>query len=168
MELMIRTGLGESGNLVGPYIISAFDKLDEIVAAINALNGAGDVRIIQAVVFAFGDNVATGDGKHYIPIPAYMDGYTLASAVCRVVAPGATGDTIVQVFNVSKAEDVLSVRMHVESGQTSSHTAQTQAVIDPENQAVLAHDLLRIDVDAVSATPPKGLIVTLTYSAGGN
>jgi hypothetical protein len=44
------------------------------------------------------------------------------------------------------------------------HTAATAAVINASYDDVAENDLLRIDIDAVSTTAPKGLIVTLGFA----
>ena len=47
--------------------------------------------------------------------------------------------------------------------QAGSDTAAAAAVIDGTKDDVVTNDLLRIDVDAVHTTAPKGLIVTLVF-----
>jgi len=60
---------------------------------------------------------------------------------------------------------LLSTALTIDAAETGSDTAATPAVIDvPNDRDVLAeNDLLRIDVDAVDATAPKGLLITLGF-----
>ena len=58
---------------------------------------------------------------------------------------------------------MLSTKITIDSGETGSDTAATAAVIDTSNDDVASWDVLRIDVDAVSTTAAKGLIVTLEF-----
>ena len=51
----------------------------------------------------------------------------------------------------------------MDRGETGSETAATPYVIDTFSDGVTENDVLRIDVDAVSTTPAKGLIVTLGF-----
>jgi hypothetical protein len=58
---------------------------------------------------------------------------------------------------------MLSTVITIDSGETGSDTGATAAVIDTGNDDVITNDLLRIDVDAISTTAPKGLIITLEF-----
>jgi hypothetical protein len=58
---------------------------------------------------------------------------------------------------------MLSTKLTIDSGETGSDTAATPAVINTSYDDVATNDLLRIDIDAISTTAPKGLIVTLEF-----
>lgn len=120
-------------------------------------------RGIQMVVFAFTRSVITGDGKFYIHIDERLDGKSLTDVHAEVITAGTTGTTDIQIYNVNNAVDLLSTKLTVDSTETGSDTAATPAVINASNAVVTLNDVLRIDVDAVSTTPPKGLIVTLGF-----
>jgi hypothetical protein len=60
--------------------------------------------------------------------------------------------------------DVLSTNITVDSGENSTDTAAAAAVIDTANDDLATGQILRFDVDAVSTTAAKGLIVTVTVS----
>lgn len=123
----------------------------------------GGGRTVQLQGFDPTVNTATGDGKAYFTVPASMAGYNLTAVHARVITAGTTGTTDIQIANVTQTADMLSTKITVDSGETGSDTAAAAAVIDTGNDDVAAYDLLRIDVDAVSTTPAKGLLISLTF-----
>jgi len=112
----------------------------------------------QMIVFDFTTDVATGDGKFYFDVPSNVNNLVLSSARGRVVTAGTTGSTDIQIHNVTGAVDMLSGKIQIASGSTSA-----SGTIDLANNSVATNDLLRVDVDAVSTTAPKGLIVTIQF-----
>ncbi len=120
-------------------------------------------KTVQVEVFGPNNSVFTGDGKKYFHIPANMTGMDLVSVHAQVVTAGTTGTTDIQIHNVTDTADMLSTVITIDSTETGSDTAATPAVIDTANDDVATNDLLRIDVDAVSTTAPKGLIITLEF-----
>ncbi len=117
----------------------------------------------QITCFDYTTNLTTGDGKGYIHIPAKFNGMNLVAVYARVITAGTTGTTDIQINNVTDSVDMLSTKLTIDSGETSSHTAATSAVIDTAHDDVATDDLLRIDVDAISTTAPQGLIITLVF-----
>jgi hypothetical protein len=120
-------------------------------------------KTVELIVVDFTTNTATGDGKSYFVCPANMNGMNLVSAHARVITAGTTNTTDIQIANVTDAVDVLSTKLTIDSGETGSNTAATPAVINTSNDDIATNDLWRIDVDAVSTTPAKGLIITLEF-----
>lgn len=118
---------------------------------------------VSVMVFGGTVDVATGDGKAYLTIPDGVGGMNLIGVHARVVTAGTTGTTDIQIHNVTQTADMLSTKITIDSTETGSDTAATPAVIDATNDDVADNDLLRIDVDAVSTTAPKGLVVTLVF-----
>lgn len=121
------------------------------------------IRYVQAVCFDFTTDTATGDGKFYFHVPAAMDGMNLVEVHAEVITAGTTGTTDIQIHNVDNALDMLSTKLTIDSGETGSDTAAAAAVINTSNDHVNENDVVRIDVDAVSTTAAKGLIVTLGF-----
>lgn len=119
------------------------------------------IRYVQITCFDYGTDLATGDGKGYIVIPAGLNGMNLVSVHAKVITAGTTGTTDIQIANVTDAVDMLSTKITIDSTETGSDTAATPAVIDTTKDDVATNDVLRIDVDAASTTKPKGLILTL-------
>lgn len=120
--------------------------------------------VAQQMVFAPITDVTTGDGAGYIVVPAAIGGKNLTRVHARVITAGTTGTTDIQIANVTQGADMLSTKITIDSGETASDTAATPPVIDTGNDDVATNDLLRIDVDAVSTTKPKGLIITLEFA----
>ncbi len=122
---------------------------------------------IAIEVFAATDDVTTGDGAAYFPVPAAMNGMDLVSVAGYHVTAGtgAGSDTTdIQIHNVTDAADMLSTKLTIDEDETSSATAATAAVIDTSNDDVATGDMLRVDVDAlVSGTAPQGLFVVLEF-----
>lgn len=79
----------------------------------------------------------------------------------KIEMGAVTNTTDIQIANVTDSVDILSTKLTIDSAETGSDTAATAAVIDTSKDDLATNDLLRIDVDAVSTTPAKGLIVTI-------
>lgn len=121
------------------------------------------LRYVQAIVTDFATDLATGDGQFYLHIPAGLTGMNLVEVHAFVITAGTTGTTDIQIHNVTDAVDMLSTKLTIDSGETGSDTAATAAVINTATDDVLTNDVLRIDIDAVSTTAPKGLVITLGF-----
>ena len=121
------------------------------------------IRYVQMVVFEFATSISTGDGKFYLHIPKELDNTVLREVHAEVITAGATNTTDIQIANIDKGVDMLSTKLTIDSGETGSDTAASAAVINRNNDDVSVNNVLRVDVDAVSTTAPKGLIVTLGF-----
>tara|TARA_R110000851_G_scaffold65195_3_gene148019 strand:- start:2313 stop:2756 length:444 start_codon:yes stop_codon:yes gene_type:complete len=123
----------------------------------------GDVVILPKSISlaAFGPttDIATGDGAAYMVIPDILNGFNLTRAQAVVITAGTTNATTVQVHNLTQAADMLTGLISI----ASAATAGTPGTIDLASDNVTTDDILRIDVDTVSTTAPKGLIVILTF-----
>lgn len=133
---------------------------DSDTAAQRATLGVS-VRTISIILLPPTTAAATGDGKAYFVVPASMNGGVITAVTLTAVTAGTTGTTDVQIANVTNANDVLSTKVTLDSTEPSSSTAATPAVINASNDDLATNNVLRIDVDAVSTTPPQGLIVTI-------
>ena len=118
-------------------------------------------RTIQIIVFDFGVDLATGDGKFYFHIDERLAGMNIVDVHAEVITAGTTGTTDIQLHNLTAAADILSTKLTIDSGETGSDTAAAAAVINASEDDLTLNDLIRVDVDAVSTTAPKGLIVTI-------
>ena len=108
-------------------------------------------------------DTATGDGAGHIFIPSSVGGMDLVTAHAYVETAGTTGTTDIQIHNETQAADMLTTKITIDSGETSSRTAATAPVIDTANDDVAAGDKIRFDVDAVSTTAAAGLWVELEF-----
>ena len=118
-------------------------------------------RAIQAVVFDFTVDIATGDGKFYFHVDQRLAGMNIVDVHAEVITAGTTGTTDIQLRNVTQAADILSTELTIDSGETGSDTAAAAAVISGTEDDLTLHDVIAVDVDAVSTTAPRGLIVTI-------
>lgn len=89
--------------------------------------------------------LTAGDNLLQFHIPPKMNGWTIT----RVTASRAsgTGKLTIQLHNVTDAVDVLSTRLTIDTGETSSSTAAAAAVINAANDDVASYDRFRIDID---------------------
>jgi hypothetical protein len=124
--------------------------------------GAG-IRYFETVCFDYTVDVSTGDGGSYIHVPKEYAGMKLVEVHALVITAGTTGTTDIQLHNVTGAVDMLTTVITIDSGETGSDTAATPPVINTSNNTVAENDVLRVDIDAVSSTAPKGLIVTMGF-----
>ncbi len=120
-------------------------------------------RAVQIMCVAPTSDTATGDGIAYFHVDSRLNGMNLVDVHAQVITAGTTGTTDIQIHNVTQAADMLTTKITIDSGETGSNTAATAAVIDTSNDDVATNDLIRIDVDAVSSTKAKGLIITLGF-----
>jgi hypothetical protein len=121
------------------------------------------IRQIQLTVFIPTTNITTGDGKLYFHVSPQLNGKSISYVHAQVITAGTTGTTDIQIARIRSGTpvDVLSTKLTIDSGETTSTTAATAAVIDASNDDLATDDLLRIDIDAVSSVPPKGLIISI-------
>jgi len=87
----------------------------------------------------------------------------LVSVHAEVITAGTTNTTDIQIANDTQSADMLSTKITIDSGETGSDTAAAAAVIDTSEDDVATNDLIRVDVDAISTTAAKGLVVTLEF-----
>jgi len=130
----------------------------------DALAGSNlGTRSLQVTAFDYKTNITVGDGAAYVTVPSSYAGMNLVAVHARVITAGTTGTTDIQIHNLSQTADMLTTKITIDTTETGSDTAATAAVIDTSNDDVASWDILRIDVDAVSTTAPKGLIVTMEF-----
>lgn len=121
--------------------------------------------VVSMLVFDDSQDVTTGDGAGDVfwRVPSVLNGWNLVGVAAHVQTAGTTNTTDIQIHNVTQAADMLSTVITIDSTEKDSATAATPAVIDATNDDVATADEIRIDVDAVSTTAPKGLLVELTF-----
>ncbi len=131
----------------------------------DALAGSyAGTKTLGAYFVQAGTALAVEDGAMYFPpLPASYNGMNLVSITVNVITAGTTGTTDFQVHNVTQAADMLSTKATIDSGETSTATAATPPVIDGANDDVSTGDVLRVDVDAISTTPPQGALITMEF-----
>lgn len=126
----------------------------------DALAGSyAGTKSVSIQVYDGATDVATGDGKAYITIPEALNGMNLVRAQATVVTAGTTNATTVMIHNKTDAQDMLSGAISI----ASAGTVGTVGTINTSFDDVSTNDVLRIDVDSVSTTAPKGLQVILEF-----
>lgn len=141
----------------------------EVGAAVSAtvigVNNQTTTRYVEVEPFSMKDSTdwAVGDGVAYLAIPSELAGYNLVEVQADVRTAGTTGTGDLQIANVTDTTDMLSTKLTIDSGETSSRTAATPAVINTSYDDVAAGDILRIDCDAKHTTAARGCIVTLGF-----
>ena len=125
--------------------------------------GAIATQYFSIVGFDYTVDTAVGDGAGYFHIPPDLNGMSLTYVHAKVITAGTTGTTDIQIANDTQAVDMLSTKLTIDSSETGTDTAATPAVINAANDDVVTNDLIRIDVDAVSTTAAKGLLITLGF-----
>lgn len=141
---------------------------DTNVGLDTKMKGSGKWRkptVVELPIFPPATDTATGDGKAFIRVPAELNGMNLTGVAMAVSTAGATGTTDVQIHRVRAAAsvDMLSTKLTIDSAEVDTSTAATPAVIDAANDDVATGDQIYIDVDAVSTTKAKGLIVEMRF-----
>jgi len=123
-------------------------------------------RYVQPEPFSMKDlePCSTGNDKAAIHIPPDMDGLDLVYAHAEVEEAGTTSTMLIMVRNETKAQDMLTDRIMIDTGETGSDTAATPVDINTSNDDVSANDVIKLDFDQVhSGTPANGCIVTLGF-----
>lgn len=137
--------------------------INNLNTATTTLEGIALYKTVEIYTVDATTSTAVGDGKAYFTIPEDLNGWNLTAVHARVITAGTTNTTDIQIANVTDSVDMLSTKLTIDSGETGSDTAATPAVIDTSKDDVATNDLLRIDVDAISTTAAKGLIVRLRF-----
>ena len=122
-------------------------------------------RYVQMVVFDFTTDIAEGNGKFYLHIPAGLNGMDLVEVHAKVITVGDGSTVSVQVHNLTDTTDMLSTNVTIDDGELDSKDAAAAVAIDTGEDDVVTNDVLRIDVDGNGGdtTVAKGLIVTLGF-----
>jgi hypothetical protein len=115
--------------------------------------------VLEMECFSPTTDVSTGNGAAYATIPACMNGMNLVRAQATVITAGTTNATTVMVHNLTDGVDMLSGAISI----ASAGVAGTVGTIDAAADDVATDDRIRIDVDSVSTTKPKGLTAILEF-----
>lgn len=116
-------------------------------------------KAVSIQVYDGATDTATGDGKAYFTIPESLNGMNLVRAQATVVTAGTTNATTVMIHNKTDAVDMLSGAISI----ASAGTVGTVGTVNASNDDVATNDVIRIDIDSVSTTAAKGLMVVLEF-----
>lgn len=137
------------------------DAVKVITPDILAGSIFGEKRIYLKVI-ADDTALTTGDGKMYVTMPDSLNGMNLVDADGAIYTVSSSGLPTVQIYNATKAVDMLSTLITIDVNEKTSYTAETQPVIDTTKDDVATGDQLRIDCD-IAGTGTKGLDILLTF-----
>lgn len=126
---------------------------------------SSDTKALGILVYNDEQEVVIGDGAGdvFLPIPSVLNGWELIGASAHAKTAGTTGTNDIQIHNVTQAVDMLTTKITIDSGETSSLTAAVAAVVSSSNDDVATGDQIRIDVDDDSTTKAKGLFIWLYF-----
>jgi hypothetical protein len=127
-------------------------------------NSQPERKPVELIISGPTTDAVTGDAQIHFTIPLALNGMNLVSIRTDVVTAGTTGTQDIQIHNITQAADMLTTKSTIDSGETSSATAATPAVIDTSNDDVATGDRLRVDVDAIHTTAAKGPSVLLEFA----
>lgn len=137
-----------------------FDENGEVTTVANSSQSA--IPSVSHEVTAPDGDVTTGDGVSSITVPISANGMNLIYAAATVITAGVTGSTTIQIHNLDRAGggvDMLSTKISIAAGATQS----ALGIVNTAYDNVVTLNRLRIDVDTVSATAPKGLVIVLGF-----
>ena len=117
----------------------------------------------SVALIASDTDVAVADGVYAFCVPASMANMDIIACVATVHTAGTTSTTDIQIRRRRDTTDVdvLSTKLTIDTGETSSITAVNPFVVNTANDDLDEGDLIFIDIDAISTTAPKGLFVTV-------
>jgi len=117
-------------------------------------------HMVAIIAVASNVDVAVGDGKLGIAIPALLNQYNLISALASVYVKGVTGSTTVQIRRSRGGADVDMLTTKITIGNVFFASSSG---VNLTKDDVLTGDLIFVDVDTVHTTKPKGLSVVLSF-----
>lgn len=119
-------------------------------------------KIVTVKLIRDDTSLTTGDGQSYYTVPPEMNGFELVDADASVYTTSSSGLPTFQINNVTAGVDMLTTRITIDTGEYSSYTAATAAVINTSNDSVSTGDRLRFDVD-VAGTGTRGAELRLLF-----
>ena len=171
----LNTGNGAL-ELYGQAVASDINTGTDTTKSVTSDALAGSVmgeKVAEIVVTDFTTDTATGDGQYYFVVPSSVSGMNLVGVAAQVITAGTTNATNVDLARCDTTTtgnacsgtvaDMLSTNITIDTGENSTASAATPAVIDTSNDDVTTGEIVRVDVDGVSTTAAKGLIVVLVF-----
>lgn len=159
--------------VLGRVLVTAAAGTRSMVLFGPEMNSSG-AKTVQAFVLGATDTTAVGNGKYYFVTPANLNNYRLTSVSAQVITAGTTSTTTVALTRCvtaatgdacsSTTAQMLSTNMTIDSGENSTATAATPAVINTANATITTGQIIRVDIAAVSTTPAFGLIVNMDFT----
>lgn len=114
-------------------------------------------RTPEMVAVEFATAVAVGDGQFYLRIPDELANWKVTEARAWVITAGTTNATEIDIYSLTQSHSILTDKISIASGDKDG-----SGTIDSDYAIIAAQEELRFDVDQISTTAPKGLILQLT------
>ena len=109
-------------------------------------NGPDPIPVlVHLKVFSDATAAATGDNAKRFVVTDDLGAAYIRSIHATVTEPGS-GDTVIQVHNLTTGDDLLSTPITIEAGDTNSYDSPAQPVVDDTVNLVIRGDVLRVDV----------------------
>jgi len=120
-------------------------------------------RNIQMVVFDWGSDLSTGNGKFYFYVPATLNGFVVQSVHAAMITAPTGADVLINIQKQG-VDDIFSTPIKIAADTLVSIDSGTGVwVIDANFSTLTTGTIVRVDVDQVgSSTAGKGLYINLT------
>ena len=153
--------LRSSGTLIVEGATNLHGTASGNLLKIQALSPQPVGRAFQSSGSMIVGSGSTGNSQ-YVMVPMTASGWTIGRLEFGVVTAGTTNTTRVSLRQPDKGNRyVLSTPISIDSAEKHSKDAATPYVINTTNDDVQGGEMLLIDVDAVSTTPPKQPVLYL-------
>ncbi len=159
--------------VLGRVLVTAAAGTRSMVLFGPEMNSSG-AKTVQAFVLGTADITAVGNGKYYFVVPPMLNNYRLTGVSAQVLVAGTTNPTTIALTRCvaaatgdacsSTTAQMLSTNMTIDSGENSTATAATPAVINTSNATITTGQIIRVDIAAVSNTPAFGLIANMDFT----
>lgn len=134
----------------------------------------GGTKTVQAFVLGPTDATTVSNGKYYFTVPVTLNAYRLTGVSAQTLISGSTGVTEIALTRCvaaatgdtcsSTTVQMLSTNMTIDSGENSTVTAATPAVINTSNATITTNQVIRVDIATINTTPALGLIVNMNFT----
>jgi len=123
--------------------------------------GIGSDRGIGVCLFEREVSVYEVNGQTMFVVPAAMNGMNLVAAIAAVGNFKGIGGTT--DISLTKTREGLNYFMFTTNIQIGDAWWADGCEIDPAKSEILKGDIIRVNVEAVHTTPPKGLTVSAIF-----
>lgn len=150
------------------YISGIADGADSTVVRPTDWNAAHvdkTVKYVELVVDPAPVDCTTGDGRFFFHVPPILDLHYLTYVFAMHGTAGQTaGPFEGQLWNMADSVDMLVQPISIDAGELYSSDATTVATISSDADTLIAGDIIRVDVDVLPTTAPKGYTITLGFT----
>ena len=147
-----------------PQSTDTFLIIDNGLAKFIEMNEFIKARYVGLPVGTVGTSLETGNRQSWFKVPVEMSGMNLVSVEADVTTAPTGAALSIAVYNFGQTQDMLSVDITIDIGDTSSDVATTAPVINAGTDDIVDGEIVGIDIDTVGSTEPgDDLLVTLGF-----